>query len=130
MGSFTYIKECLSKVCAQLNFTTLRKDKLPCSTSDHPETDKSALLGETQHQIYQQLVRMAKWAVKIGRFDIRYALTSLNRFSAAPREGHLKRLIKIFGYLQTVPADSNSIVVSSEDIGDIKAWDLTSWYGL
>ena len=45
MSSFTYIKECLSKVCALLNVTTLRKDKLPCSPSDHPETDKSALLG-------------------------------------------------------------------------------------
>ena len=90
---------------------------MPCSTSDHPETDKSALLGETQHLLYQQLVGMAEWAVQIGRFGIRCALTSLNRFSAAPREGHLKRLIKIFGYLQTVSADSKSIVVSAEDIG-------------
>ena len=56
----------------------------------------------------------------IGIFDIRYALTSLNRFSAAPRQGHLTRLIKIFGYLQTVTAETNNIVVSAEDIGEIK----------
>ena len=55
----------------------------------------------------------------MGRFDIRYALTSLNRFSAAPRQGHLTRLIKLFGYLQTVPADTNNIVFLAEDIGDI-----------
>ena len=60
---------------------------------------------------------MAEWAVQIGRFDIRYALTSLNQFSAAPRMGQLKRLIKIFGYLQTVSADRKIIVVSAEDIG-------------
>ena len=117
MGSYTYIKECLSKVCALLNVTILRKEKLPCSPSDHPETDSSPLLGETQHHLYQQLVGMAEWAVKIGRFDIRYTLTSLNRFSAAPRQGHLTRLINIFGYLQTVPADSKNILVSAEDIG-------------
>ena len=57
--------------------------------------------------------------MQMGRFDIRYALTSLNRFSAAPRQGHLTRLIKLFGYLQTVPADTNTIVVLAEDIGDI-----------
>ena len=94
MGSYTYIKECLSKVCALLNVTTLRKEKLPCSPSDHPKTDKSALLGETQHRLYQQLVGMAEWEVHTGRFDILYALTSFNRFSAAPRQFHITRLIK------------------------------------
>ena len=85
MGSYTYVKACLSKVCALLNVTTLWKEKLPCSPSDHPKIDTSPLLGETQHRLYQQLVGMAEWALQIGRFDIRYALTLLNRFSAAPR---------------------------------------------
>ena len=97
MGSYNYIKECLSKVCALLKVTSLCKEKLPCSPSDHPKLYLSPLLNENQHCLYQQLVGMAEWAVKIGRFDICYALTSLNRFSAAPREGHLTRLIKIFG---------------------------------
>ena len=99
MVSSAYIKEYLSKFCALLEVTSLQKEILPCSPSDHPENDKSSLLGETQHLLYHQLVGMAEWAVQIGRFDIRYALTSLNRFSAAPLTGHLKRLIKIFGYL-------------------------------
>ena len=99
MGSYTYINECLSKVYALLKVTSLRKEKFPCSPSEHPEIDSSPLLVEMQHHIYQQLVAMAEWAVQIGRFEIRYALTSLNRFSAAPRQGHLTRLIKIFGYL-------------------------------
>ena len=66
------------------------------------------------------LFGMAEWAVQIRRIDICYALTSLNILSATPREGHLTRLIKIFGYLQTVPAKAKSIVVLSEDIGEIK----------
>ena len=114
MGSYTYIKECLSKVCALLKVTTLHKEKLPCSPSDHPEIDSSPLLGETQHRLYQQLVGMAEWAVQIGRFDIHYALTSLNRFSAAPRQGHLTRLIKIFGYLQTMPAETKNILLKPQ----------------
>ena len=67
---------------------------------------------------------MAEWASQIGRIDIRYALTSLNRFSAAPRQGHLTILIKIFGYLQTVLAEAKNIVVSAEDIGEIKVKGL------
>ena len=85
MGSYTYIKEFLSKVCALLKVTSLRKEKLPCIPSDHPELDLSPLLNEQQHRLYQQLVGMAEWAVQIGIFDIRYALTYLNQFSAAPR---------------------------------------------
>ena len=81
MGSYTYIKECLSKVCALLKFTSVRNEKLPCSPSDHPELDSSPLLDENQHRLYQQLVGMAEWAVQIGRFDIRYTLTTLNQFS-------------------------------------------------
>ena len=119
MGSYTYIKEFLSKVCALLKVTTLRREKLPCSPSDHHELDSSPLLNEAQHRLYQNLVGIAEWAVQIGRFDICYALTYLNRFSAAPIEVHLTRLIKIFGYLQTVPAKNKSIVVLHEDIGGI-----------
>ena len=63
MGSYTYVKEYLSKVCALLKVTNLWKEKLPCSPSNHPEIDSSPLLGETQHLIYQQLVGMAEWAV-------------------------------------------------------------------
>ena len=78
MGSYNYIKECLSKVCDLLKFTSLRKEKLTCSPSDHAEIDSSPILNETQHRLYQQLVGMAEWVVHIRRFDIRYALTYLN----------------------------------------------------
>ena len=114
MASYTYITECLTKVCALLKVATLRKDKLPCSPGDHPELDSNPLLDEAQHHLYQQLISVAEWAVQIGRFDIHYAVTSLKRFSVTPREGHL--LVKIFGYLQKVSAKRKSIVVSPEDI--------------
>ena len=34
------------------------------------------------------------------RFDISFAITSLNRFCASPRQGNLKRSYKILGYLK------------------------------
>ena len=80
----------------------------------------SPLLSETQHCLYQQLVGIEEWAVQIGIFDIRYALTSLNIFSASPREGHLTQLVNIFGYFQSVPGKSKVIVVSPEDIEEIR----------
>ena len=67
--------------------------------------------------------------MQIGRFDICYNLTSLNRFSTAPCQGHLTILIKIFSYLQTVPAEAKNIVVLAEDIGEIKGkgFDTKVW---
>ena len=62
---------------------------------------------------------MAEWDYQIGRFDIRYTLTSLNRFSAASREGHISRLVNIFGYFQSVTGRRKSIIVSTEDIEEI-----------
>ena len=72
---------------------------------------------------------MTEWSVKIGRFDIRYTLTSLNRFLAAPREVHLSRLVKIFGYFQRVTGRRKSIIVSPEYIEDItgKGANVKGW---
>ena len=64
---------------------------------------------------------MEEWEVQIGRFDIRYALTYLNIFYAAPQEGHLTRLVKIFSNLQSVPGKRKSIVISPEDTGEISS---------
>ena len=65
------------------------------------------------------MVGMAEWTVQIGRFDIRYALTSLNRFLAAPRKGHLSQLMNIFDYLQSVTGRRKIIVVLPDNIEEI-----------
>ena len=65
MGSSTYITECLRKVCALQNISTLRKEKLSCSPGDHPELYLSPLLCEVQHRIYQHMVGMEEWTVQI-----------------------------------------------------------------
>jgi uncharacterized protein (DUF2249 family) len=72
-------------------------------TDDHPETDTRPLLDNIQHREYQSLIGMLQWAVKLCRIDICYATSSISRFSAAPREGHLSRVLRIWGYLKKCP---------------------------
>ena len=78
----------------------LWKEKFPRSPVENPGLDQSPLLGEEQKYIYQKLVGMEEWMSQIGIFDIRYAVTSLNRFIVYQRGVHLNRLVKIFSYLK------------------------------
>ena len=129
MCNSTYIMEYLWKVCALLKVTTLRKEKLTGSPGDHPGLYSSTLLSEAQHRLYQHLVGMSEWEFQIGRFDICHTLISLKRFQAAPREGHLSWLVKIFGYLQSVTGRRKSIVLAPEDIEEIigKGANVKDW---
>jgi len=59
---------------------------------------------------------MLNWIVCLGRMDVAFAVTSLSRFSACPRKGHLSRLMRIFGYLKKfknrrIVVDSNDLIV-------------------
>ena len=121
--------ECFRKVCALLKVTNLGKEKLPCIPGELPELDPSPILSEAQHYIYKQLVGTEKWIFQIRRFDISYALTSLNRFSATPMEGHISRMVNIFGYLKRVYGRRKGIVVSPEDIEEIsgKGANFKDW---
>ena len=45
------------------------------------------------------MIGALQWVILLGRFDIAPAVMTMSRFRAAPREGHLKRLKHIYGYL-------------------------------
>ena len=76
--------------------------------------DDSPFLDEAGRQRYQMLIGMAQWAVTIGRIDASYSVSSLSRFSANPREGHLELALHLFGYLRNVPG--KRIVVDSRPL--------------
>ena len=67
--------------------------------------------------------------VQIERFNISFPVTSLNRLSETQREGHLKRLVKIFGYLQHATGGRNIIVISPDYMMDIsgKGTNNSDW---
>ena len=67
---------------------------------DHPELDESEIAEEDDIAKYQMLRGCPQWAVSLGRFDIQYAVNTMARFAVCPREGHMKRMLRIFGYLK------------------------------
>jgi hypothetical protein len=59
------------------------------------------------------LIGILVWVVTIGQIDVAHATSSLSRFTACPRKGHLERLLRVFGYLKKRP--NRRIVVDSQD---------------
>ena len=102
MSAKTYIKNVIDRI-EKLLQCTLKSFGSPMESGDHPETDESELLPRTDIPIYQMLIGCAQWAVTLGRFDIQYATNTLARYAIMPREGHLKRCYRLFGYLKHNP---------------------------
>ena len=59
------------------------------------------------------LIGILNWVTYLGRLDIAFPAASLSRFNACPREGHLNRVLRVFGYLKKTK--NRRIIVDSED---------------
>ncbi|KAI2492903.1 Reverse transcriptase (RNA-dependent DNA polymerase) [Fragilaria crotonensis] len=116
----TYIKECVRRIEEQLGpDATLWTQRTPLPEGCHPELDESTLLTEDGVRQYQMLIGMAQWACTIGRLDIAFAVSSLSRFSASPRQQHLELALHLFGYLKKNPnrrivLDSRPLLIDDE----------------
>jgi hypothetical protein len=85
-------------------FGTLPKEySSPIEEGDHPELDLSPELDQDEIRLYQSLIGALQWAVTLGRFDILVGVTTMTSFRDAPRQGHLERLQRMFGYLKLQP---------------------------
>jgi hypothetical protein len=104
IGTETYVKESLKKVCDILGKPSLGHEGTPMNEKCKPELDNSDFLDLKGHRKYQQLIGIAQWLVTCGRMDLAFALNSLSRFSAAPRVNHLKWAERMFCYLNKHPA--------------------------
>ncbi|MEL7196229.1 MAG: reverse transcriptase domain-containing protein [Bacteroidota bacterium] len=71
----------------------------PLAKNDHPELDTSELLEGDDIVRYQSCIGALQWLISIGRFDIAVAVMTLSSFRAAPRQGHLDRIKRIYGYI-------------------------------
>src|SRR5919202_4252209 len=72
----------------------------PLPSGDHPELDDTPELDEAGIKQYQSMIGALQWTVSLGRFDILSAVMTMSRFRIAPRQGHLDRLKRIYGYLK------------------------------
>ena len=95
----TYIKNVCDKI-ERLFDVTLRNYGSPLEGGYHPELDTSELLTGSDVSKYRMLIGSANWAVTLGRFDIHFAVSTMGRYSAAPRKGHMAAMIRVFGYLK------------------------------
>ena len=53
--------------------------------------------------VYQELIGILRWAVKIVRLDMFLEVFLLSSQLAFPRVGHLQAVYRVFGYLKQVP---------------------------
>ena len=123
IGCKKYLDEAIKRI--EKIFGDLPKKNTPMIAGDHPEEDSSPILGENQHNNYQMLIGILNWVICLGRIDIAFAASSLSRFSACPREGHLNRALRVFGYLKK--NKNRRIVVDSRDpiyVGGADAMNL------
>lgn len=97
-----YVTEILRRF--QQKYGDIKKENIPMSPKAHPELDDTKLLSPDDVKQYQHIIGVCQWLVVAGRFDLGYAVSSLSRFSSAPREGHLECARKIFGYLRKYPS--------------------------
>ena len=118
----TYLKECVRRIESDPDLITdgvLWTQRTPLPEGCHPELDDSELFAEHGIRKYQMLIGMAQWACTIGRLDIAFAVSSLSRFSEAPRAHHLELACHLFGYLKKNPnrrivVDSRPLMVDDE----------------
>jgi hypothetical protein len=95
--------------------TNFKTEDTPMAEGDHPELDESDFCTPLQHAQFRALVGSANWCITLGRFDIAFATQSLARFNMAPRVGHLKRMMRVFGYLKAHP---NGAIIIDPDLPD------------
>ena len=105
IGSSIYVKECIAKVAKILNIelNQLHNQNKPLNPDYKPELDDSPILEAGEHRVFQQLIRIGLWVKSISRIDIAFVVSSLSRFSAQLRKGHLGLIGNMFGYLKKFP---------------------------
>ena len=72
--------------------------KTPLDKNDHPELDTSEILERDMAANYLTMVGQLQWLVTLGRFDFHAQVATMSRFRAAPRQGHIDRLKRIYSY--------------------------------
>ena len=99
LSARTYIKNVIGKL-EQMVGKEFAKERSPMSEAYHPEMDETPFVSAERASMYRALIGSGNWVVTLGRMDIAYAVNTLARFSMMPREGHMKAMGRVFGYLK------------------------------
>jgi hypothetical protein len=82
----------------------------PINKDDHPELDVTEEASPEKIKQHQTLIGCFQWAISLGGYNVFCATMSVGRFRSPPKVDHLKRLIRICGYLK------NTLTVSSASV--------------
>jgi len=126
MSAKTYLKNIWYKI-ERVFGTTLRNYNTPLEAGYHPELDDSELLDDDDTTRYRMLTGSLNWAVTIGRVDVMFAATTMARYNHAPRSGHMKVMLRVFGYLKyhikgTIRIDTSYPPVPDEATASTEYW--------
>ena len=72
----------------------------PMSNDYRPEIDISPELDAIDAVYYQSSIGILQWMVELGCVDITTEVSMLLSCLVLPREGYLKRLFRMFAYLE------------------------------
>ena len=100
LSAKTYILNVCEKIEKTLD-VKLQNWHMPMNPDYHPEVDDSGLLSKEMCSKYRMLVGSGLWATTLGRYDVLYSVNTFARYNAIPREGHLKGMLRVFGYLKS-----------------------------
>ena len=105
----------------------------PLDNDDHPEMDLSELLPPDKIKVYQSLIGQCQWLIQLGRFDIAVHVMTLSSFRPAPRQGHLDRVMRIYGYLSKFQNATVRIRTGMPDLSGVSLrefdWDNSPYRG-
>ena len=68
-------------------------------SGDHPELDDSPLLDDPGISIHLSLIGQLGWLINCGSIHVMQAVVALSSFRAAPRQGHLARVKRVYRFL-------------------------------
>jgi len=136
MSSYDYVKAAVKNVKDKVDkdprWNLPKRAVTPMTTEYEPELDGSPELNEEDRTYFQELIGVLRWATELGRVDIFLEVSLLSQYQAAPRDGHMEQLLRIFAYLDQHPKLSCEFV-SSKDGREgrpevmVVGWWLTVW---
>lgn len=97
------------------------KVSTPFPRDYRPELDTTDELDHEETSYYHSAIRILRWIVELGQFDIITEVSMLSSHPALPRVGHLETVFTVFGYLK---AKHNSVTLFDPTYPDI---DMTSF---
>lgn len=75
----------------------------PLPKDYRPELDSTDLCDPKDHNRFQQIIGILRWAVVLGREDIHIHVAKMSQYQAQPRQGHLEALYMIVYHLKKYP---------------------------